>query len=109
MATRCRTLLPCPWDTDSPRRSSPRKSRFPLRDKGTQKTFTGDGSNLPATLVWDGKSDAGLLSPEGIYTATLAVDYGTAFAPATATSKSFILDVTAPTGSISLSSSLFSP
>jgi outer membrane protein OmpA-like peptidoglycan-associated protein len=76
---------------------------------GTQKTFTGDGSNLPASLVWDGKSDSGAMSPEGIYTATLAVDYGTAFAPGTATSQSFVLDLTPPTGTISLSSALFSP
>jgi outer membrane protein OmpA-like peptidoglycan-associated protein len=49
------------------------------------------------------------MSPEGMYTATLAVDYGTAFAPGTATSQSFVLDVTPPTGTISLSSDLFSP
>ena len=60
---------------------------------GTQKTYSGDGSNLPASIVWDGKSDAGAMSPEGVYTATLAVDYGTAFSPGTATSQSFVLDL----------------
>jgi len=49
------------------------------------------------------------MSPEGVYTATLAVDYGTAFAPGTAASQSFVLDLTPPTGMISLSSALFSP
>jgi outer membrane protein OmpA-like peptidoglycan-associated protein/flagellar hook assembly protein FlgD len=78
-------------------------------EAGTQKTYSGDGSNLPANIVWDGKSNAGAMSPEGMYTATLAVDYGTAFAPGTATSQSFVLDVTPPTGTISLSSDLFSP
>jgi outer membrane protein OmpA-like peptidoglycan-associated protein/flagellar hook assembly protein FlgD len=76
---------------------------------GPRKTFSGDGSNLPATIVWDGKSDGGAMAPEGVYAATLAVDYGTAFAPGTATSQPVILDVTPPTGTISLSSPLFSP
>ncbi len=49
------------------------------------------------------------MAPEGEYTATLAVNYGSAFTPATATSSSFVLDVTPPTGTISLSSPLFSP
>ena len=76
---------------------------------GAQKTFSGDGSNLPARITWDGKSDGGSMSPEGLYTATLAVDYGSAFAPGSATTQSFILDVTPPTGAIALSSPLFYP
>ncbi len=76
---------------------------------GTQKTWTGNGGNLPDHLVWDGNSEAGALAPEGEYTATLAVNYGSAFTPAIATSASFALDVTPPTGTISLSSALFSP
>lgn len=76
---------------------------------GTQKTWNGDGSNRPDRLVWDGKSDGGAIAPEGAYTAALAVNYGSAFTPATATSASFLLDVTPPTGTISLSSPLFSP
>ncbi len=76
---------------------------------GTQKTYSGDGTNLPASIIWDGKSDSGAMSPEGVYTAALAVDYGTAFSAGTATSQSFVLDVTPPTGTITLSSALFSP
>jgi outer membrane protein OmpA-like peptidoglycan-associated protein len=76
---------------------------------GTQKTFSGDRSNLPASIIWDGTTDTGTASPEGIYTATLAVDYGTAFTSGTATSPSFVLDITPPSGTISLSSDLFSP
>ena len=76
---------------------------------GTQKSYSGDGSKLPSSIVWDGTSDTGAMSPEGVYTATLAVDYGTAFAPGTAASQSFVLDLTPPTGMISLSSALFSP
>jgi flagellar hook assembly protein FlgD len=74
-----------------------------------KKTFTGNGSNLPATLTWDGKTDNGASAPEGTYTAVLDINYGTMFEPAHITSAPFILDVTPPTGSITLSSPLFSP
>jgi outer membrane protein OmpA-like peptidoglycan-associated protein len=76
---------------------------------GIQKSYSGDGANLPTSIDWDGNSDAGAMSPEGVYTATLAVDYGTAFSAGSATSQSFVLDLTPPTGTISLSSDLFSP
>ncbi len=76
---------------------------------GTQKTWSGEGSNRPDHLFWDGKRDSGAIASEGAYTAALAVNYGSAFTPATATSASFLLDVTPPTGTISLSSPLFSP
>jgi len=73
------------------------------------KTFSGDGMNMPPTASWDGKDDSGTLSPEGKYTARLSADYGSAFAPGTTTSGSFVLDITPPTGSITLSDPLFSP
>jgi hypothetical protein len=76
---------------------------------GTQKTYSGDGANLPASIDWDGKSDSGAMSPEGTYMASLAVDYGAAFSAGKAISQSFVLDVSPPTGTISLSSALFSP
>ncbi len=74
-----------------------------------QKTFSGDGSNPPVTLSWDGKSDAGSLAVEGKYTARLSVDYGKAFKPGVAMSAPFVLDITPPTGSVTLSDPLFSP
>ena len=74
-----------------------------------QRVFSGDGSNLQQTVSWDGKNDGGVMAPEGTYTARLSVDYGNAHAPATATSSSFILDITPPSGSIALSAPLFSP
>ncbi len=81
-----------------------------LDSSGTAvKTFTGDGSNLPATVSWDGKNDSGSMSPEGAYTARLSVDYGGAYAAGTTTSDKFVLDITPPTGSITLSEPLFSP
>jgi outer membrane protein OmpA-like peptidoglycan-associated protein len=77
--------------------------------EGTQKTYLGDGSNMPASITWDGRADTGAMSPEGVYVATLAVDYGTAFSAGTATSQPFVLDLSPPTGTITLSSDLFSP
>ena len=74
-----------------------------------QKVFTGDGSNLPDTVSWDGKTDAGAMAAEGSYTAKLSVDYGSAYLPGTTTSSAFVLDITPPSGSIALSEPLFSP
>ncbi len=85
------------------------KLEFLDSSQQVQKTFTGDGSNLPMTVSWDGKSDSGSLAPEGTYTARLSVDYGSAFKPGSATSTPFVLDITPPTGSITLSAPLFSP
>jgi len=76
---------------------------------GAQKTYTGDSSSLPETLAWDGRTDDGKLAPEGTYQATLSVDYGSAFSPASDQSEPFVLDLTPPVGSIRLSSPLFSP
>jgi flagellar hook assembly protein FlgD len=76
---------------------------------GTQKTFSGDSSSMPDSLVWDGKADSGSMAPEGVYTAAMAVEYGTAFTPGKAASQPFILDMTPPSGTITLSEPLFSP
>jgi outer membrane protein OmpA-like peptidoglycan-associated protein/flagellar hook assembly protein FlgD len=85
--------------------------KLEILDSGqhVQKTLSGDGSKLSRTLSWDGKSDAGTLAEEGAYTARLSVDYGSAFKPGTTTSIPFVLDITPPTGSITLSDPLFSP
>jgi flagellar hook assembly protein FlgD len=85
------------------------KASVALQGGAVQKTWSGDGGNLPASLVWNGKADSGSTAPEGSYTATLSVDYGSAFAAGTATSPAFILDITPPSGSLTLSSGLFSP
>jgi len=78
-------------------------------DGTTVKTFTGDSSNMPSTASWDGNNDSGSLAPEGAYTAKLSVDYGGAYAAGTTTSDKFVLDITPPTGTITLSEPLFSP
>jgi len=74
-----------------------------------QKTFVGDGKNLPAYLSWDGKDDSGAYAPDDTYTAAMAVDYGATRASSMVKSSQFILDVTSPTGSLTLSQPLFSP
>jgi hypothetical protein len=74
-----------------------------------QKTWNGQAAGLPGRIVWDGKSEDGSMSAEGTYLAKLNVRYSTAFATGKAESSRFVLDVTPPTGVISLSSALFSP
>ena len=73
------------------------------------RTLQGDSSNVPASLTWDGKADDGTAAPEGMYTATLHVRYGSTYRSATAESAAFALDVNPPVASIQLSDSLFSP
>jgi outer membrane protein OmpA-like peptidoglycan-associated protein len=74
-----------------------------------QKIYRGDASHMPARVTWDGTTDNGKIAGEGSYTAKLSIDYGTLYKPASASSEQFILAVTPPTGSISLSTPLFSP
>ena len=78
-------------------------------DKGAQKSWSGDGSDLPSAVTWDGNSGVGGFAPDGTYTAVLAGDYGPTVDPVRVTSRSFVLDVTPPSGSIGLSDALFSP
>ena len=39
------------------------KMKITASDGSVQKTYSGDGSNLPERLSWDGTSDAGAMSP----------------------------------------------
>ncbi len=73
------------------------------------RTIQGDSSNAPASLTWDGKVDNGAVAPEGMYTATLHVRYGSTYRSATAESAPFALDVNPPVASVQLSDALFSP
>ncbi|MGO9271455.1 MAG: OmpA family protein, partial [Terriglobia bacterium] len=85
--------------------------KLEIQDSGgaNQKVFTGDGSNTPDTVSWDGKTDSGGMAAEGSYTAKLSVDYGSAYLPGSTTSSAFVLDITPPSGTIVLSDPLFSP
>ena len=79
-------------------------------EKGvSMRNFSGSGSSLPYIITWNGKKLLGDPAPEGIYTATLTVDYGKAYSEGKASSKPFILDRTKPKGSIVVSPDLFSP
>ncbi len=72
-------------------------------------TLTGSGAKLPVAVAWDGTIPSRALAPEGYYTAQLSVDYANTFAPATAKSSAFLLDISPPTGSIEVSTKIFSP
>jgi flagellar hook assembly protein FlgD len=69
-------------------------------ESGVQKTYSGDASNLPTSIIWDGKTDNGSPAPEGRYTASLLVGYGMAFKPVTVRSRPFVLDITPPSGRV---------
>jgi flagellar hook assembly protein FlgD len=71
-----------------------------LGAQGVQKTYSGDSADLPSSVSWDGRSDSGDAAPEGRYVASLKIDYGAAFKPAAVQSKSFVLDLTPPSGTI---------
>jgi outer membrane protein OmpA-like peptidoglycan-associated protein len=77
--------------------------------EGFEKTWTGGTAGMPGRLQWDGKTDRGLLAPEGTYTATLSIRNENSPNIHTAKSSTFVLDVTPPTGTLTLSTGLFSP
>jgi flagellar hook assembly protein FlgD len=76
---------------------------------GLVKTYTGSTTDLPASLMWDGRDEAGRDAPDGNYAASLSVDYGNAMESSLVVSRPFVLDVTPPSGTIALSEKLFSP
>ena len=73
------------------------------------KSWTGDAMTIPAAVRWDGMNDFGKMAAEGSYTARLSLDYGTKYQPAMSESRSFVLDLTSPTGAISLDPKQFTP
>jgi outer membrane protein OmpA-like peptidoglycan-associated protein len=92
-------------------RSAIRSWRLDIVDaeKAIVRDFHGLAPDLPETISWDGNDSSGTLAPEGRYTATLHIDYGSTFSPAVARSSSFILDVTPPALRLAPSPALFSP
>jgi outer membrane protein OmpA-like peptidoglycan-associated protein len=69
----------------------------------------GNPPDLPPSLSWDGKGSDGQLAPEGTYRARLSVDYGDPKGPTVVESAPFLLDITPPTGSISVSPQPWEP
>ena len=66
------------------------------------------GGLEPRTIAFDGKDGQGSVLPEGRYTARLEAEYVNGHS-AGASSPAFLLDVTAPSGSIAASTDIFSP
>lgn len=76
---------------------------------GTAADRTYSGKEAPpAAIRFDGKSDKGVVLPEGGYRAQLKVSYRNGNAP-DAASPPFVLDTTAPRGSVTAGDSVFSP
>ena len=71
------------------------------------RSFEGRGS-IPASVVWDGRTAAGTMAPDGTYVATLEVEYATGLRP-TALSMSFVLDTIPPSADVSVPFTLFAP
>jgi flagellar hook assembly protein FlgD/outer membrane protein OmpA-like peptidoglycan-associated protein len=71
------------------------------------RVFTG-GNILPASIVWDGADDHGMLAADGIYLARLRVEYSTSESKS-ALSAEMVLDTRAPHIRLEVSDTLFSP
>jgi flagellar hook assembly protein FlgD len=76
---------------------------------GTRMSFTGAAQSAPASLSWDGRDDAGNLSPEGTYAAVLTVDYGRTYKAVQARTKDFILSTTPPECRLTVTPDSFVP
>jgi len=73
-------------------------------ERGAQRVFEGTTAGiLDKPFVWDGKTAAGELAPDGSYAAILSLDYGKSFKPGMARSSSFLLQSAAPEVSLTLS------
>ncbi|HUX41623.1 MAG TPA: OmpA family protein [Rectinemataceae bacterium] len=76
---------------------------------GPVRTWSGDSTNPPSDIAWDGSDDAKAPAPEGSYFAQLVVDYGRTWQRATARSTSFVLATTAPVASLAVAPDHFTP
>jgi flagellar hook assembly protein FlgD len=79
------------------------KVQIAQADGGIRKTFSGDASALKSGLTWAGRDDAGHPAPEGTYTASMSVDYGSIYKAVTVASRKFVLALTPPKGQIQAS------
>jgi flagellar hook assembly protein FlgD len=77
------------------------------KDNKAVKTLSGNATDLPESLSWDGRNDSGGLAEEGNYIARLEIDYGDKFKPAKVDSKTFLLALTPPTVKFSPNPALF--
>lgn len=75
--------------------------------EGVQKSYSDKGAPPPSSIVWNGRSESGLVV-EGTYTAVLTVDYRKGDRNLEET-KPFILDVSPPAVEVRLTPTPFSP
>ena len=71
------------------------------------RSFSGTGI-VPASVVWDGRTDAGTMAPDGSYVAMFEVEHVTGLRPS-ALSMAFTLDTISPQAEISVPFTLFAP
>ena len=72
-----------------------------------QRKYSGT-SNVPETLIFDGKNSQNRVLPEGEYRAKLSVLYKNGSKP-TALSPAFVIDISPPTAQVSAENDIFSP
>jgi outer membrane protein OmpA-like peptidoglycan-associated protein len=63
---------------------------------------------VPTILTWDGRTEKGTFAPEGVYVARLTVSYGKE-GTFTVESQSYVLDISAPSASLTFTPAQFSP
>ncbi|HUX39708.1 MAG TPA: FlgD immunoglobulin-like domain containing protein [Rectinemataceae bacterium] len=67
---------------------------------GIVRSWSGDTTNLPASVTWDGKTNAGEAAPQGVYTPQLKLTYGKLFQEQDKVGQNFSLAIDAPSGSV---------
>lgn len=77
-------------------------------NKKAVRTYRGE-ENPPSTLVFDGKTDANIIAPEGSYSARVTAKYLNGFEPVPVSSPVFVLDTSAPSADVQISHTTFSP
>lgn len=75
---------------------------LPVGSTAAVRTYKAAGSEIRASISWDGRTDGGQPAPAGTYRARLRLAYGSAFQAASLESGSFILSRDPPKGSLTL-------
>ena len=76
------------------------KVQIAQADGLVRKTFSGSAASLKDALTWAGRDDTGSPAPEGIYTASMSVDYGSVYKAISVSSRKFVLALTPPKGKL---------
>ena len=71
------------------------------------RTFEGRG-DVPASVTWNGRNNAGSIAPDGTYVAKLDVEYRSGNKP-TALSLAFVIDTVPPQAELSVPFTIFAP